>query len=119
MEDYPETLQQFESRFSTEEGCRGVPVSVEVARGISVPAGGRAMRNWGDTIARWRRSEEGARKPRNCCPGCIWSPRYGSGGWPVHTKVQCHISICRTTSTNSRFASIAGHPRAADPRGEG
>ncbi|HEY9141786.1 MAG TPA: IS1595 family transposase, partial [Bryobacteraceae bacterium] len=22
MEDYPQTLQQFEARFSTEEGCR-------------------------------------------------------------------------------------------------
>jgi len=44
MEDYPETLQQFESRFSTEEGCREYLFQLRWPEGFRCPrcGGGKA-----------------------------------------------------------------------------
>ena len=42
MEDYPRTLQEFEARFSTEEGCREYLFQIAVAGGVSMSA----LRMW-------------------------------------------------------------------------
>jgi hypothetical protein len=52
--------------------------------------------------------------PKKFLPSCLgytWSFRFSSGGWPVLTKGECHMSTYRITSMSSRFVLTGANPK--------